>query len=131
MKKGDLTTPILMWFVGIVIAILLVTWYVKYSGISNSGIERLDEDLKNIHFDLTLACNHDGLISDVHPNTRTGKLIFNETLVCIAKPLPQGNITRCLPTPCNIGTTGDIKIGEIDIIRINKTTEGVFTITGI
>ncbi|MDD9954018.1 MAG: hypothetical protein OXR66_06800 [Candidatus Woesearchaeota archaeon] len=128
MRKGDLTTPTLMWLVSVLIAIILVLWYVR-TGFHDTGLDRVDEDLKNIHYDLSLACTNKGFQSDVHLYTKKGTIVVTDTTLCITKPLTQGVIERCLPTPCPLAIDATIDIATSTSLRITQQNN-VFTVAG-
>ncbi len=121
-RRGDLTTPMFMWFVGIIVAIVLVTWFIKASGFNEIDISSVDEDMKNIHYELSLTCTYSELESSVRVYTKQGKIIFNESSLCVFRPFSKGNITRCLVTPCDIPGSGEAEITSNGVIWINKTT---------
>lgn len=128
-KQGDVTTPLLMWFVGIIVAIVLVTWYFKASSFDRANIAGIDEDVKNIHYELALACANDGIVTSVPLRSTSGRVQYNSTILCIMKAFASGNVTRCLPTPCDIATQGDIDISEVRAIKVEKNS-GTYTLMG-
>jgi hypothetical protein len=120
-RRGDLTTPVFLWFTGVAAALILVVWYAKSSAIFGGELTRIDEDLKEIHYDLALACTSARLEHDVIPHTTAGKLVVNSTHVCITQEMSQRRLHRCLPTPCDLGVDVTIDIGQTQSILINKT----------
>ena len=121
MARGDSTTPVFLWFSAIAIAVLLLVWYTKASAVNTNSLSTMDEDLKNLHYDFALACNNDGVMDDIPTKSGPATLTVNTSDMCIRRPTNGGNITRCLPSPCDLGISTSIDFDKATIIRIEKS----------
>jgi hypothetical protein len=61
----------------------------------------MDHDLERIHEQLNLACVSESSSSNVPLRSR-GRLIVNDSALCITAKIMEWNETRCLPTPCGV-----------------------------
>lgn len=119
MKRADLTTPVILWFTTIIAAVVIVVWFVQSAGINSFDIRSVDEDLKNIRYELSLACTYADFETNLGMHTKRGELFINSTRVCITQGMTNNNITRCLPTPCSVNEAA-IDLYETPTIRIIK-----------
>lgn len=125
-KKGDVTSPIVMWLVVIVAVIIIIVWYAQNSSLASININAMDEDLKNIHYDYSLACNHDSVQSIIQLYTKKGMISVNDSVICVSQQITNGDVQRCLPTPCNpLHDNTTLAIENISKVFIEKTTAGI------
>lgn len=126
MKKADLTTPVLLWFTTIIAAVIIVVWFVQSSGINSFDIRSIDEDLKNIRYELSLACSYANFETSLSLHSKSGELKINSSRTCITQGSVNNTLTRCLPTPCLVEETV-IDLYETPTINIQKNEEIVIS----
>lgn len=129
MRKAELVGPVVMWVVGVLAALIIVTWYLSAAEFTQVDISAVDEDLKNIRYDVSLACQNDGLESKVFLYVNKGSLSINETAACVVVPLTNSNVTRCVAMPCAVDVSAVFDLTEISTVVINKTDE-LFVVSG-
>ena len=129
MRKGELTGPTVMWVVSVLGILILALWFVKSSAFMGVDIASIDEDLKNVHYELSLGCQNDGLQSKVYLYTHAGEFMVNETALCLVYPFSNGNVTRCLPTPCGISTHETFDLSETQTLVVQKA-DGIISVQG-
>ncbi len=105
MRKADLTSPVLLWFTTIIAAVVIVVWFVQSAGINRFDVRSIDEDLKNVRYELSLACSYASFETRLNLHTKSGELSINSSRTCIIQGMTNNNITRCLPTPCTVQET--------------------------
>jgi len=126
-RLGDSVTPLLLWVVTIIAALLLLTWYVKTVAVQGNT-DSVDEDLRALHYDLSLACTNDGLYDQLSLHTTAGNLSINATDACIRVITGAAQVNRCMPHPCVLPFTTSFDLSQTHSIIINKTRDA-FTIT--
>ena len=118
-RRGDMTTPVLLWFAVIAAVLIMVVWYARAGDLMRIGTGSIDEDLTKIHYALSLACTNQGYFERIALNTKNAIAEFNQTNICITAIGTTTNITRCVPQPCDISNPRNMMLGAT--ITINKT----------
>jgi len=106
----------------IMAAIIVIIWYARSGTDDTRVVQRMDEDLRAIHYDINLACSHSTLSDTIPLHIKGGELTVNNTEVCIRTPGSRTMITRCLYAPCDIPETTVALEGAI-ALSIDKTAE--------
>jgi hypothetical protein len=90
-----------MWIGAVLAGAIVLVWYLQHMNPGQVTIARMDHDLERIHEQMNLACVSESSSSNI-PIRSKGKLMVNDTTLCITAIIMEGNETRCLPTPCTI-----------------------------
>lgn len=120
-RKADSTTPLIMWVTIIIGALIIIVWYIRVSGIFFVFGGTVEEDLKNIRQELSLACRHETVETFVVFRSKNGFVTYNDSVTCITQTVDEQEIMRCIKTPCNL-EEGELNIGNITTMRISKET---------
>ena len=95
-RRAETTTNVIMWFATIAAVMIIVIWYTTTLQVTGINLPAIDEDLKNIHFDISLACQNEQVITNVKINTPQGIFNYTSDEICINVLFAEGGVSRCL-----------------------------------
>ena len=121
--KASGATNMILWFTGIIAALIIVIWFVKNNPFGYlAAVDNLEEDIMQLNQRISNACNTLNYYSKYNPVTEQGFIDFSEEDVCIRKEKSQAfrYIRRCVKLACTLNTTKTFNLANITYIVIQK-----------
>ena len=114
-RKAETQTNIIMW-IGIIIAVFIsVLWVMKNINPRHLDLETVNSDLEDLQGHFNSACSSAYYKAKFNPKTINGKLIINDSSICI-----ENSFNKCRLAMCNIGENIVVQLQNITYIVIEK-----------
>lgn len=120
-RRGDVTTPVILWIGVIIAVIIIISWFTLRIFPIQQDSENARADLLMIKDAITTACQSKTYTKQYNPLTSKGILEVNATTICL-KTLTR---SECKEIACTLNTEKTFEMSTVLYLAIIKDDRGI------